>query len=202
MSVSWSTNKRSKLMISGYGGLTYTKDLIMPYFPKKIIRFVEPFAGLGRISEMVNAEELYLNDLSDYAVNTLKNKFSQTTFNNQKINYKIEQMDFRDFIKKYDSEDSFIFCDPPWRKNIYANHEKPAFTEKRIIDYYEALLEILPQCKGDWMITSDRDEHENGRRLQKSGYTNIVLEATDKPKFYGRNPAVRLCSNLNRSFEL
>ena len=62
----------TKFQISGYGGLTYTKDLIIKLFPQKIERFVEPFGGLGRITELVKADEYFINDKSDYAYNFLK----------------------------------------------------------------------------------------------------------------------------------
>jgi len=176
----------TKYQLVGYGGLTSTKHLIVPYFPSKIIRFIEPFAGLGRITEMVQAEEYFLNDMSDYAVQHLREKFPS---------YHTEQIDYVDFIKKHTTHDSFVFCDPPWRKNIYKNNEKPAFTEKNIIAYYEKLLDLLPQLDCKWIITSDRDEHENGHRLQKSGYKNITMSNDSTGKFFGRSPAVRLCGN-------
>ena len=207
-----SEKESTKFQLVGYSGLTSVRHLIIPYFPKNIKRFIEPFAGLGRITELVKAEEYFLNDMSEYAFGVLKDKFSlQSTLDTSPSSYVIEQTDFRDFIKKYDTEDSFIFCDPPWRKNIYKNNEKPAFTEVNVITYYDALLNILPRCKGDWMITSDRDEHENGHRLQKSKYGNRTLEdegktstyldghtrkLTEGTKLFGRPAAIRMCSNL------
>ena len=177
----------TKFQVSGYGGLTYTKHLIMEFFPSKIERFVEPFGGLGRITDLVKADEYFINDKSEYAYGYLKNKFPD---------YTVEQMDYMDFIKKYTTPNSFVFCDPPWRKNIYKNHERPSFTEKNVISYYDKLLELLPTLECKWMITSDRDEHENGHRLQKSEYKNITMERGGTGKFFGRSPAVRLCSNI------
>jgi hypothetical protein len=178
----------TKFQVAGYGGLENMKHMVVKHFPENIERFVEPFGGLGRITDLVKADEYFINDKSDYAYNFLKNKFP---------NYVVENLDYVDFIKKYATENSFIFCDPPWRKNIYKNHERPAFTEKNIITYYEKLLSLLPTLNCKWMIASDRDEHENGHRLQKSGYPNITMERkTGTGKFFGRNPAVRLCSNL------
>ena len=59
--------------------------MIIPFFPRKIKKFIEPFAGLGRITELVKADEYYLNDKSDYAYNYLKNKFP---------NYIVENIDY------------------------------------------------------------------------------------------------------------
>ena len=178
----------TKFQVAGYGGLTYTKDLIIKFFPQKIERFIEPFGGLGRITELVKADEYFINDKSGYAYGYLKEKFPS---------HVVKNMDYIDFIKEYTTSNSFVFCDPPWRKNVYRNHERPSFTEKNIITYYEKLLDLLPKLNCKWMITSDRDEHENGHRLQKSGYPNKTMERkTGTGKFFGRNPAIRLCSNL------
>ena len=173
--------------LQGYPGLTHTKHLVIKYFPKNIKRFVEPFGGLGRITDLVKADEYFINDKSDYAYNFLKDRFTS---------YTVEKMDYIDFIKKYATPNSFIFCDPPFRKNIYKNNENPVFTEKNVISYYEKLLDLLPKLNCKWIITSDRDEHENGHRLQKSGYRNIVLQSNSKVRFFGRSPAVRLCTNI------
>ena len=178
----------TKFQLQGYPGLTHTKHLVIKYFPKNIKRFVEPFGGLGRITELVKADEYFINDKSDYAYNFLKGRFP---------GYTVENMDYIDFIKKYAIPNSFIFCDPPFRKNIYKNHERPAFTEKNVITYYDKLLDLLPKLNCDWMITSDRDEHENGHRLQKSLYPNITMERkTGTGKFFGRNPSLRICTNI------
>ncbi len=162
----------------------------MPYLPKNIDVFIEPFAGLGRITELVKANKYKINDMSVFAYNYLKDKFPE---------YDVENIDYVDFIKKHDAENTFMFLDPPWRKNIYQNHSKPAFTEKNIKSYYTKLLDILPECKCNWVITSDRAEVETSKMLSKSGYENIVLQVEDtphQPKIFGRLPAVRLCSNM------
>jgi len=212
----YSQKPNTRLQLEGYGGLEKCKHLIIPHFPKKIKTFIEPFAGLGRITELTIADTYHLNDMSNYAIETLTKKFPtnpagmmDSWTGSEQRKYTIDQMDFRDFIIKYmHLEDAFIFCDPPWRKNIYKNNDgermkkafrsprKPAFTEHNIAAYYEALLKLLPNCKCKWMITSDRAETENGKRLQKSGYVNRTEEAPDGcQRFFGRLPAVRLCAN-------
>lgn len=216
MDKQYSQKTNTRLQLEGYGGLEKCKHLIIPHFPKKIKTFIEPFAGLGRITELTIADTYHLNDMSDYAIETLTKKFPTNPAGMMDSwtgqlhrTYTIDQMDFKDFIIKYmHLEDVFIFCDPPWRKNIYKNNDgermkkafrsprKPAFTEHNIAAYYDALLKILPNCKGKWMITSDRAETENGKRLQKSGYVNKTEEAPDGcQRFFGRLPAVRLCAN-------
>jgi len=228
----YSQKTNTHLQLEGYGGLEKCKHLIIPHFPKKIDLFIEPFAGLGRITELVDAHTYRLNDMSNFAVETLRKKFPMSEGESMDFHvgletrtYTVEQMDFADFIRKYDRAGAFIFCDPPWRKNIYKNNDgvsgrykvegmrtkeqvagaqrskykgkaSPAFTKDSIGEYYKELLEILPKCKADWMITSDRAETENGKRLQKSGYVNRTEVAPDGcQRFFGRLPAVRLCAN-------
>ena len=233
MDKQYSQKTNTRLQLEGYGGLEKCKHLIIPHFPKKIKTFIEPFAGLGRITELTIADTYHLNDMSDYAIETLTKKFPTNPAGMMDSwtgqlhrTYTIDQMDFKDFIIKYmHLEDVFIFCDPPWRKNIYKNNDgvsgrykvegmrtkeqvagaqrskykgkaSPAFTKDSIGEYYKELLEILPKCKADWMITSDRAETENGKRLQKSGYVNRTEVAPDGcQRFFGRLPAVRLCAN-------
>jgi len=211
----YSQKTNTRLQLEGYAGLERCKNLIISHFPDNIDVFIEPFAGLGRITELVTANTYHLNDMSDYAIETLRKKFPtnekgmmDSWIGSKTRNYTIDQMDFRDFIIKYmQMENAFIFCDPPWRKNIYKNNDgermkkafrnprKPVFTEHNIVAYYNALLKLLPNCKGKWMITSDRAETENGKRLQKSDYFNKTEQAPDGSKFFGRLPAVRLCAN-------
>jgi len=177
------------LQISGYGGLHYMKDKIAKYLPK-CKTYVEPFAGLGRMAELIQADKMILNDLSDYSISVLKEKFPNAI---------ITQQDFRECIPRWDSEDTFFFCDPPWRKNIYKNHEAPVFNFSNVKNYYLHLFSWFRRIKGNWMITSDNAEVESGKALSRSGFDNIVLKADDtpnQPKIFGRLPAVRLCSNI------
>jgi DNA adenine methylase len=77
-----------------------------------------------------------------------------------------ENLDFEDVIKKYDSEKSYFYCDPPYYKteHYYANHEFGLDTHKRLADtlksmsgkfslsYYEFpdLLEWFPMEEYRW----------------------------------------------------
>lgn len=186
----------TKFQISGYGGLHYTKHRIIRYIPEYIEHFVEPFAGLGRISKLVvntkYPKHVVLNDLSDMAVETLRKECPTA---------QVTQEDFVDCIKKWDSPSTFFFIDPAWRKNIYKNHEAPVFNRKNVIQYYDEIFELLRKTSATWILTIDQDEHEIGSRVSKSGYQNIVLEADDgQGKFFGRLARVRMCTNCPSLF--
>lgn len=171
------------LQVKGYPGLENMSKFIIQYIPKSKI-YVEPFAGLGRTVENKH-NKIILNDMSDYSINYLKSHFPFA---------QVTQEDFETCMLKHDSEDTFFLIDPPWRKNIYQNNSLP-FNDRTPIQYYDRLLkEILPKIKGDWILCVDRDEHEIGKRVSKSGYPNLVLEHPKK-KLFNRKIAVRLASN-------
>lgn len=179
-----SPKESSFYLIKGYPGLEGMAEYIVKYFPQNIERYVEPFAGLGRTAKLVNAKEMILNDMSDYAVEYLTKHF---------LNALVTKEDFRDCIKKWDSESTFFLIDPPWRKNIYKNNELP-YCNMTPIQYYENVLYLLRNLKGKWILCVDRDEHEIGKRVSKSGYPNLVLQHPTK-KLYGKSIAVRMCSD-------
>jgi DNA adenine methylase len=61
---------------------------------------------------------------------------------------KVENMDFEDVIKKYDSESTYIYLDPPYWKteNYYSNHD---FDRKD----HERLANVLHQVKGKFSLS-------------------------------------------------
>ena len=179
----YSTKPSTFYQVQGYPGLDGMASFIAEYIPK-CKTYCEPFAGLGRVHNKVKADRIVLNDMSDYAFDFLsKNNTCEIT-----------KMQYADFIKIYDSENTFFLIDPPWRKNIYTNNQLP-FCDRTPIQYYDDLLKnILPNVKADWILCVDRDEHEIGKRVSKSSYPNLVLEHPKK-KLFNRKIAVRLASN-------
>ena len=165
----------------GYPGLANTASLIAEYIPKCKI-FVEPFAGLGRISKLVHAETKILNDKSEYA-----NK------HNKKFKAIIENLDFMECIKKYDTENAVLFLDPPWRKDVYEVNDK-CFIDREPYDYYKEFFDYLPQLKSKlWFICSDVAEKETKRILSKSGFFNKIF--LSKRQMLGGKIQTRVCSN-------
>lgn len=172
--------------VKGYPGLKNMAQYIQPLIPKSKI-YIEVFAGMGRTVEINKHEQIILNDLSDFAVETLKDKFPSAH---------ITQKDYKEVIKEYyQNPDVFLFIDPPWRKNIYKNNEKPVFTKTSILQYYDSILFWLSDAKCKWILCIDKDEHECGNRVSNSGWKNKVL-AHPTVKLYGKPIAVRMCSNM------
>lgn len=169
--------------VGGYPGLTLTARRISEFIPHCNI-FVEPFAGLGRVSKKVKADKKVLNDMSDYAYEHNKKKFKDWT---------ITKEDFIACVLRWDSEATFFFFDPPWRFMQYDPNHTLAFCDRTVKQYYQDILKMVPNLKGNWMIAGEVHEKESGRLLQNSGYPNHVIRTNYK--MLGGRIQVRLCSN-------
>lgn len=170
------------LVKKGYAGLYHTAKQIASYIPNPKV-YCEPFAGLGRVAKLVIAEQIILNDRSEYSNVVCKQEFPNAIITNE---------DFEDSIKRWDSEDSFFLIDPPWSYRNYRDNPK-AFADRNPLAYYKKLFEILPELKGDWILCCDKDEHEIGKICTKSQYPNLILK-TNK-KFIWNYIGVMLTSN-------
>ncbi len=172
-------NKRlNPTAFKGYPGLTHTSKEICEYIPNCKI-FVEPFAGLGRISKIVKSDNYVLNDLSDYANQYLKKHFK---------NHVITKMDYLECIKNYDSKNTLFFIDPPWFDEIYDINPLTAFTEP-CNDIYRKLKELLPTLKGNWIIAGKVEGI-----LKKWDYHHLEVKSK-KNYLFGHKARTYLVSN-------
>jgi DNA adenine methylase len=70
-------------------------------------------------------------------------------FHNRIKYVEIRQMDFRDFIKKYDSFDTFFLCDPPY---LPSQRVAGSYTEELTEQDHIDLLEILSDIQGYFLL--------------------------------------------------
>lgn len=158
----------------GYPGLEFTKHKICEYIPK-CNTFIEPFGGMGRITELVLAEIKIVNDKSDFAYNQLKSKFPT---------HIVENMDFVEFLDKYPNGDVYFF-DPPWIKSAYDERTK-AFCNREIKEYYDIILDFCNKTKSLVFVCGQKD--------RKIG--NLYFEIIEgRRKIGGHTAKTRLSSN-------
>ena len=158
-----------------YPGLTYTARQISLFFPK-CKTYVECFAGLGRTAKYANCKTMVLNDKSEYSNNYCKKKFPNAI---------IENMDFIQTIKKYDSKDTFFLIDPVWRSDFYDGTIK--FGDKHLLPNRALTL----KNKKNTEVLTKRELNKNGKFNSK--FTCLVQY--HKPRIFGNYPSTRLFSN-------
>ena len=176
--------KPGTLGSSGYPGLASTAIRIAEYIPK-CKRFVEVFAGMGRVCPHITADEIVLNDMSDYAIDKLKGKFPQ---------HRVTKKDFVQCMLDEDDEGTILFMDPPWDHLVYGENNK-TFCDRKAHEYYETIMDILPKLKSDWFICSDVKERYTRKILEKSGYP--LLDIKSNKKLMGGVIQTRVISNKN-----
>ena len=166
--------------VRGYAGLVHTALLISEHIPKCKI-YVEPFAGLGRTAKHAQADQIILNDKSDYAVDYLKKRFSSA---------KVTSLDFEEMFKQYDGPDTVFLVDPPWSKSEYEDGCKGrAFCDRTPAEYYDVIFEWLPKLKADWFICGNK----HNTRLTHPSYYNRLFKS--KKKIMGGNISTLVMSN-------
>ena len=114
---------------------------------------------------------------SCYSYSSMRNKSTTITRMKEAIDtcydqiksWTIERLDFRDLIKRYDSENSFFYLDPPYHniKGLY----KYELTDQ---DYFE-MKELLDRIKGKYLLNINEDEFV----LQVFGKPQIRKEYTN-----------------------
>ncbi len=107
-----------------------------------LMRFTVSFGGMG---DTYNTRE---KSTLGYARKTLGQMESITS---KVKSWKIENMDFRELFKKYDSPYTFFYMDPPYSDRRWYNYN---FTGQD----YEDLRVIMTQIEGKYLMTVDRDD--------------------------------------------
>tara|TARA_R110002167_G_scaffold217157_4_gene421935 strand:+ start:337 stop:891 length:555 start_codon:yes stop_codon:yes gene_type:complete len=169
-------------LLGGYAGIHHTAEKISKYIPK-CKTYVEPFAGLGRLHQYIDAENIYYNDMSDFAFNYLKENYPDAT---------VTQQDFTEMFK-HDSEDTFFLIDPVWRSEHYSKNSL-TFMDRKPYEYYKRIFEIVPKLKGNWIICGVADERQTRGYMSNHNYNKLIVESEGKVIF-GKKARTLLVSN-------
>jgi len=106
------------------------------------------FSGVNKSSKIHPLGNLKINAL----LNKLKDKKFQSKF--ERIT-SFENLDFEEFIKKYDAEDTFFYLDPPYydingkRLDWYNSKDDNVFGQSS----HERLAKILQNTKAKWALS-------------------------------------------------
>lgn len=165
--------------IRGYAGLVHTALAISEHIPKCKI-YVEPFAGLGRTAKHAQAEQIILNDKSEYAFNFLSKHF----------NAQITNLDFEQMFRLYDGPETVFLIDPPWSQAEYEKGcRNRAFCDRTPKEYYDKIFEWLPNLKGHWFLCGKKDNS----RLKDERWFHQLFRS--KRKIMGGNISTLVMSN-------
>jgi DNA adenine methylase len=97
----------------------------------------------------------------------------------------IENMDFRDLIRKYDAENVVFYCDPPFLSTSEAKREdyyRFTFTDKDMKD----LLNTLSSIKGKFVLKLPEDHLEIRyirEWIEKNSYS---VKTVKHPRYMGK----------------
>jgi DNA adenine methylase len=113
-------------------------------------------------------------------------------------NVVIENLDFRDVFRKYDSEKTLFYCDPPYVAERWGRYYRQGFEHKDLQD----LLALLRDAKGKWILKlTDRNLNYDYIHDFSKNYAIEMLNArvTNKRKDEGR---IVLIHNMTRQLVL
>ena len=126
----------------------FDTEFIVPDFPlaaKYMLLQTQTFAGNTNLTK---DSKIYKSPDPKHKFVTYTEKFSQSNYLKRLNSLSVENMDCRELIKKYDSEDTFFYIDPPYynMESYYTSH---AFGH----DDHIELLELLKTTKGKWALS-------------------------------------------------
>ena len=142
--------------------------LLGKLIPDNIELYVEPFGGEFGLYEIMKIKpqlSIY-NEINTDRYNKINGKHKNVRYYN---------IDYKDIIKKYDSENAFFYCDPPYYKkeHLYENH---TFLKK---ENHIELSNILKNIKGKFLLSYQdipliRDLYDGYNFYKYNGH-NFVL---------------------------
>ena len=126
----------------------FDTEFVVPDFPlaaKYMLLQTQTFAGNTNLTK---DSKIYKSPDPKHKFVTYLEKFSQSNYLKRLNSLSVENMDCRELIKKYDSEDTFFYIDPPYynMESYYTSH---AFGH----DDHIELLELLKTTKGRWALS-------------------------------------------------
>ena len=170
----------------GYAGLTHTATKVSKYFPPHRI-YVEPFAGLARTAKYSKASFVILNDKSKYS-----NTYCETHFPKAVV----ENMDFMDTVKKYDTSDTFFLFDPPYSDNVYKLN-KYAFIDRYYREYYKELFNFADSFQGKWLLCVNRRNFTRFVEELAHGRYSFAHIQSDKHVLFGKKANITILFNYS-----
>ncbi len=118
---------------------------------------------------------------------SFKRKLSKTFYNvidffpifHERIrNVIIENLDFRDCIRRYDTEDTFFYCDPPY---VLSTRSGKAYQYEMTDEDHKELVDILLRIKGMAMISGRKNEIYE--ELERHGWLRLDFVIMN-PSYY------------------
>lgn len=152
-----------KKRFAGYPGLTGWSKQLASLIPKCKF-YVEPFAGMAKVYQELDKSKpdyVILNDKAKPLAKILRKIFPETN---------VTTTDYSYCIKKYDTPKTFFLIDAPWYENYYAQGFS-SFTEKKIKNYDEKILELCKSITGKFIITS-----KEKKIYKDSGFVNATIQ--------------------------
>jgi len=129
-------------MIGSKNNIKLYKNLIKQSISSHIDLYVEPFGGEFGLYKIINKPTLSIyNDINKELYNKISNQYKN---DNSILCF---NLDYKEIIKKFDSINTFFYCDPPYFQKYYYEYNFDA-DEQHI-----ELANILKNIKGKFLLS-------------------------------------------------